>query len=174
MSPVPANEATTERPSGETTGLSIGPAGDKARGGALGSMSQRKSRLRVRSSFVTTAIRFPSGNQAAVVRAEAPARGAGRFSVYPYSTAHSLQEVRMPTATVTSKGQVTIPRKVREALRLRPGDRIDFVLGEDGEVRVRAGEVDVSELRGLLRRAGRRPITLEAMEDAIARRGEKP
>ena len=53
----------------------------------------------------------------------------------------------MPTATVTSKGQVTIPRKVREALRLRPGDRIDFVLGEDGEVRVRAGEVDVSELR---------------------------
>jgi AbrB family looped-hinge helix DNA binding protein len=38
----------------------------------------------------------------------------------------------MPTATVTSKGQVTIPRKVREALRLRPGDRVDFVLGEEG------------------------------------------
>jgi AbrB family looped-hinge helix DNA binding protein len=80
----------------------------------------------------------------------------------------------MPTATVTSKGQVTLPRRVREALRIRPGDRIDFVLAENGEVRVRAGEVDVSELRGLLRRAGRKAVTLEAMEEAIARRGERP
>jgi AbrB family looped-hinge helix DNA binding protein len=79
----------------------------------------------------------------------------------------------MPTATVTSKGQVTLPQKVREALRIRPGDRIDFVLDEDGEVRLKAGEVDVSALRGLLHRPGRRPVTLEAMEDAIARRGEK-
>jgi AbrB family looped-hinge helix DNA binding protein len=78
----------------------------------------------------------------------------------------------MPTATVTSKGQVTIPRKVREALRVRPGDRIDFVLGADGEVRVRSGEVDVSQLRGLLKRPGRRPVSLGSMEDAIARRGE--
>ena len=79
----------------------------------------------------------------------------------------------MPTATVTSKGQITLPRKVREALRVGPGDRVDFVLGEDGYVRVRAGEADVSELRGLLRRTGRRPVPLEAMEEAIARRGEK-
>ena len=80
----------------------------------------------------------------------------------------------MPTATVTSKGQVTLPQKVREALRIRPGDRIDFVLGEDGEVRLRAGDADVSELRGLLRRPGRKPVTLEAMEQAIARGAGKP
>lgn len=80
----------------------------------------------------------------------------------------------MPTATVTSKGQVTLPRRIREALRVRPGDRIDFVLAENGEVRVRAGEVDVSELRGLLRRPGRRPVSLETMDEAIARRGERP
>lgn len=80
----------------------------------------------------------------------------------------------MPTATVTSKGQVTLPRRIREALRIRPGDRIDFVLGEDGEVRLRAAEVDVNELRGLLRRPGRKAVTLEAMEEAIARRGERP
>jgi AbrB family looped-hinge helix DNA binding protein len=78
----------------------------------------------------------------------------------------------MPTATVTSKGQVTLPRKIREALKIRPGDRIDFVLGADGEVRVRVGEVDVTELRGLLRRRGRRPVSLQAMEEAITRRGE--
>ncbi len=80
----------------------------------------------------------------------------------------------MPTATVTSKGQVTLPRKVREALRIRPGDRIDFVLDETGEVRVRAGELDVNELRGLLHRARRRSVSLEAMAEAISRRGEKP
>jgi antitoxin PrlF len=80
----------------------------------------------------------------------------------------------MPTATVTSKGQITLPRKVREALRIRPGDRIDFVVGEDGNVRLRAGEVAVSELRGLLRQPGRRPVTIEAMEAAISRRGERP
>jgi AbrB family looped-hinge helix DNA binding protein len=79
----------------------------------------------------------------------------------------------MPTATVTSKGQVTIPRKVRETLRLRPGDRVDFVLGEDGAVRLRAGEGDVSELRGLLRRPRRRPVSLEEMEAAITRRGAR-
>ena len=78
----------------------------------------------------------------------------------------------MPTATMTSKGQVTVPRKIREALRIRPGDRIDFVLGADGEVRLRAGDVDVSELKGLLRRPGRAPVTLEEMEEAISRRGE--
>jgi antitoxin PrlF len=68
---------------------------------------------------------------------------------------------------------VTLPRKLREALKVRPGDRIEFVLDSNGEVRVRAGEVDVSELKGLLRRSGRKPVSLEAMEDAISRRGEK-
>jgi antitoxin PrlF len=80
----------------------------------------------------------------------------------------------MPTATVTSKGRVTLPQKIREALRIRPGDRIDFVAGKDGEVRLRAGEVDVSELRGFLSRPGRPTVSLEAMEGAISRRGSRP
>lgn len=78
----------------------------------------------------------------------------------------------MPTATVTSKGQVTLPKQVRESLKVEPGDQIDFVLDADGEVRVRAGRFDVRDLKGLLRRPGRRPVSLEAMNDAIARRGE--
>jgi AbrB family looped-hinge helix DNA binding protein len=69
----------------------------------------------------------------------------------------------MPTTTVTSKGQVTLPKKVREALRIRPGDRIDFVVDEKGDVRLRAANLDVSELRGLLQRPERKPVTLEAM-----------
>jgi AbrB family looped-hinge helix DNA binding protein len=78
----------------------------------------------------------------------------------------------MPTATVTAKGQVTLPKKVREALRIKPGDQIDFVLGAEGEVRLRAGRFDARDLKGLLHRFGRKPVSLEAMEAAVARRGE--
>lgn len=42
----------------------------------------------------------------------------------------------MPT-TMTIKGQVTIPKKVREALRLAPGDGVEFAVNADGEVVVR-------------------------------------
>jgi AbrB family looped-hinge helix DNA binding protein len=77
----------------------------------------------------------------------------------------------MPTATVTSKGQVTLPKKVREALRIKVGDQIDFVVEAGGEVRLRAGRYDANDLKGLLHRPGRAPVTLEAMDDAIARRG---
>lgn len=79
----------------------------------------------------------------------------------------------MPTATVTSKGQVTLPKKVREVLRIRAGDRIEFVVDDDGEVRVSARRNDVRDLKGLLHRPGRKAVALEAMEDAITRRGER-
>jgi AbrB family looped-hinge helix DNA binding protein len=79
----------------------------------------------------------------------------------------------MPTSTVTSKGQVTLPKKVREALRVKPGDQVDFVLDPKGEVRVRAGRRDVRELRGLLHRPGRKAVALSAMEEAVARKGER-
>ena len=44
--------------------------------------------------------------------------------------------MQMPYA-ITVKGQVTIPKRVRHALGLKPGDLVDFVLGEDGTVVVR-------------------------------------
>jgi AbrB family looped-hinge helix DNA binding protein len=75
----------------------------------------------------------------------------------------------MPTATLTSKGQVTVPKRVREFLRVRSGDQLDFVIEEEGRVVVRAGTVDVHDLKGLLRRPSRRPVTLAAMKAAIAR-----
>jgi AbrB family looped-hinge helix DNA binding protein len=78
----------------------------------------------------------------------------------------------VPTATVTSKGQVTLPKQVRDTLKVKPGDQIDFVLDAEGEVRVRAGRFDVRDLKGLLYRRGRKPVSLEAMDAAIARRGE--
>ncbi len=79
----------------------------------------------------------------------------------------------MPSATVTSKGQVTIPRPIREALKVSAGDRLDFVLEAGGRVVVRPATRDVSELKGLLHRGGRQPVSLEEMNAAILRHGRK-
>jgi antitoxin PrlF len=81
----------------------------------------------------------------------------------------------MPTATLTSKGQITLPKTIRERLRLRTGDTVDFILADDGQVHVRAGHVDVRELQGLLKKTGRRPVSLDEMDAAIrSSRGHRP
>lgn len=75
----------------------------------------------------------------------------------------------MPTATVTSKGQVTIPKAVREVLRIDAGDQVDFIVTDRGDVIVRGVSLDVRELRGLLKRSGRRAVTVEEMNAAVLR-----
>lgn len=75
----------------------------------------------------------------------------------------------MASATVTSKGQITIPKKIRDFLNVKSGDRLDFDIAAGGTVVVRPGGGDIKALKGLLRRAGRRPVGLAAMEAAIAR-----
>lgn len=72
----------------------------------------------------------------------------------------------MRESTVTSKGQTTLPRDVRTALGLNSGDRVRYVI-LDGEVRLLKAR-PVSDLAGLLRRPGAKPVTLDAMEEAIA------
>jgi AbrB family looped-hinge helix DNA binding protein len=79
----------------------------------------------------------------------------------------------MAMTTVTSKGQVTIPKPIREFLKIKTGDQLDFVIADDGRVLVRPATVAVEELKGLLHRPGRRPVTLAQMEAAIARRHGK-
>ena len=73
----------------------------------------------------------------------------------------------MPAATLTSKGQITLPKPIRELLRLDTGDTVEFVVSENGDVQVRAGRYDVRDLRGLLRKPGRKAVSLDAMNDAI-------
>jgi AbrB family looped-hinge helix DNA binding protein len=61
----------------------------------------------------------------------------------------------MLTATLTSKGQTTIPREVREFLTLNPGDRLEFTLSPDDKtVILRAVNVKSLQLRGFLKRPG--------------------
>lgn len=74
----------------------------------------------------------------------------------------------MPTATLTSKGQITIPREVRVELGLEEGDRLEFTIEGDGSVRLRPVTASAKELYGLLKRAGRPPVSVEEMDRGIA------
>ena len=73
----------------------------------------------------------------------------------------------MSVATLTSKGQVTIPKPVREALRLQAGDRVEFVALGNGRFELVAATRDVTELRGVLG-AITQPVSTDDMERAVA------
>ena len=73
----------------------------------------------------------------------------------------------MPTSTLTSKGQTTIPKQVREHLRIESGDRLDFVIEPDGRVTLRPATADLRQLDGLLDRSGTEPRSIEAMDAAV-------
>jgi antitoxin PrlF len=75
----------------------------------------------------------------------------------------------MAASTLTSKGQTTIPIKVRNHLKLRPGDKIEFVIERDGKVVLTPKNVDVRQLRGMLGRA-KHHLTIEQMDEAIRSR----
>jgi AbrB family looped-hinge helix DNA binding protein len=74
----------------------------------------------------------------------------------------------MSTATITSKGQITVPKEIREALGVRPGDRLAFHARGDGTVVVEAETVDLMTLRGVLK-PRRKGVTVEAMNEAVRR-----
>lgn len=71
---------------------------------------------------------------------------------------------------MTTKGQCVVPKKIRDYLRLHAGDKIDFIIREDGEVYVRPVTLDVRELKGRLKKAGRKPVSLRDMEKAVRRK----
>ena len=75
-------------------------------------------------------------------------------------------------ATITSKGQVTIPAKIREALDLHEGDKIDFRIQEGGTLEVSVVGGTIADLKGILP-PPRRRLSLEEMELAIGAGGEE-
>jgi AbrB family looped-hinge helix DNA binding protein len=75
----------------------------------------------------------------------------------------------MTAATVTSKGQITIPATVRAALGVEAGDRLEFVEVSKGRFEVIASTQSVTALKGLIPRRTT-PVTIEAMNAAIAER----
>jgi len=74
----------------------------------------------------------------------------------------------MATATVTSKGQITIPAEVREDLGLKVGDRVSFIKGENGEYILKAKTGSLMDLKGFIHWTGK-PATIEEMNETIAK-----
>jgi antitoxin PrlF len=81
----------------------------------------------------------------------------------------------MPRTTLTSKGQVTIPKEIRQRLGLRQGDQLIFRFDERGRLTVEPAAPNLlGDLPGLLRhRAGKRPATIEEMDEAVRERAGK-
>lgn len=76
----------------------------------------------------------------------------------------------MATATLTGKGQITIPVEVREALRLDSGDRVEFVEVESGRFEIVPATRSVSALKGMFGKP-KRTVSIDEMNAAIAKRG---
>jgi antitoxin PrlF len=79
----------------------------------------------------------------------------------------------MAVATVTSKGQITIPAQVRSALGVDAGDRIEFVEVDEGQFVIVAATRSVQELKGRFRGRRSKPVTIDEMNAAIARRASR-
>jgi antitoxin PrlF len=78
----------------------------------------------------------------------------------------------MPTAIITSKGQVTIPKEVRDALGIETGDRLEFVAEGKGVYKVVAATRDVRHLKGIIAKPAR-PVSVEEMNRAVRERAAK-
>lgn len=66
-------------------------------------------------------------------------------------------------ATLTSKGQTTIPKEIRDSLNMKAGDRMTFTLMPDSTVVMRVKSKSVTELAGALHKKGRKPLPVEQL-----------
>lgn len=98
---------------------------------------------------------------------------AGQLTILPppyYNVRNLLVgKETMASATVTSKGQITIPAEVRTALGLDPGDRVEFVEIGRNEFSIVPATGSIRELKGIFKGRRRRPVSLEEMDGAIAK-----
>jgi len=78
----------------------------------------------------------------------------------------------MSTATITSKGQITIPKAVRQRLGVNPGDRVEFIELENGIFQLVAASRDIRSLKGIVPKPAK-PVTIEEMNETIASMGEE-
>lgn len=79
----------------------------------------------------------------------------------------SKKYLDMPIAKITSKGQITIPKKVREELHLKSGDKVSIET-EGGSARILPSRVSILDRAGVLKTPNRKPKTLKEMDEAIA------
>ncbi len=73
----------------------------------------------------------------------------------------------MALATITTKGQVTIPKSVRDSLMLSTGDQIEFIVTDKREALIRPISKKVDEVFGILHKPGRKTVSVEEMDATI-------
>ncbi len=80
----------------------------------------------------------------------------------------------MITGTISSKGQITIPKKIREMLKVGSYDKIVFIPLEEGKVLITSKQNPAALLFGMLKhRSSARPVSLEKMDSVIRKRRAK-
>ena len=73
----------------------------------------------------------------------------------------------MPVSRLTSKGQTTIPKEIRDKLDLKPGDRIFFEIESENRVVIRPFSRDIRSLAGFLHRPGMKAVSQEEMDETM-------
>ena len=76
----------------------------------------------------------------------------------------------MALATITTKGQLTIPKTIRESLQLHSGDKVEIIVTDTKEAIMRPISKKVDDLFRKLHKPGRKSVTLEEMDEAVARK----
>jgi antitoxin PrlF len=79
------------------------------------------------------------------------------------SVVRTTEQAMNTDSTLTSKGQTTIPKPIRDRLRMKTGDKMSFTLMPDGAVIMRVKNRRVSDLAGLLYKKGRKPVPIELL-----------
>jgi len=73
----------------------------------------------------------------------------------------------MTVATLTKKGQVTIPKSVRDSMGLHTGDKLEFTLSDNGVAFIKPITKKVDEVFGRLHQPGRKAVSIEEMDAAV-------
>jgi len=79
----------------------------------------------------------------------------------------------MNTSTLTKKGQVTIPKAVRDSLGLIPGDKLEFIIDNEGFASIRPVTKKVDDVYGLLHKPGRKPVSIKDWDQALQQKMRK-
>lgn len=79
----------------------------------------------------------------------------------------------MASTSMTSKGQITIPKAIRDSLGLKPGDKVEFIMGKNREVIFKPINRTVDDVFGFLYREDQGPVSVEEMNQGIRQKLRK-